>query len=495
MRVLLIQHLRSVSQETGYMRTAYLEPLGLEYIAAAAEARGHAAKIESGHIDSDRLKGLLNDFLPDVIGFSVYSFSLQDNLERARIVKAHPVKPDRGVITVFGGHHPTACPEEAVADPWVDFAVVGEGEETFCDLLEVIESGGNPATVDGLVFRNGSDVVKTPPRKRIENIDAIPLPKRAATSLTQCKQHQITYPPPSKQRAVAQVAYSRGCPFSCSYCASVTSWGKQVVWRDPELVCDEMEKLVREYGTNSVYFSDLTFNANKSKVLEFCHTFKKRNLPLHWGGFFRLDLLDEEMLAALAGAKCVKLSIGIESPHHDFASQIKGEYNLKHGQSENVLKRANELGLILKAYIIIGFPEDTEERILSYPNHLLDHGFDDIRVGFATPFPGTQLHRRTRETGLFPDDIDWNDLTTELPVLTHPKLSRRQLIDLQKKIVRDFYISEEYADHVAKKISQFPYLRQSWQEYFEFLDSNGVFQKHRMESTALLRALEKSQVL
>jgi len=489
-RILLVQHNGSLNKVDPYTRASSLESLALGYLAAAVESHGHVAWID-GCINKDRFITILREFRPDIIGFSVYSYALENSLELACIAKSSVYNGSKRPITIFGGCHPTACPEDTASEKCVDFVVIGEGEETLCELLSVIEMGGNYETIAGIAFKQEDGVMVTTARERIASLDDWPFPKRERSILDQCRQYQISYPPPSQQKSVAQVLFSRGCPFSCFYCSSEISWKKQIIWRDPKRVCDELEELIQNYGTNLAYFPDLTLNADKGKLIEFCHAISARHLPLHWWGYFRLDLLDEEILDALVEAKCIKLGIGVESPIESCVKKIKDRLNMGKERKKYILKYANEIGLLLRAFLMIGLPGDTEESLRTYPQEMIEYGFDEIRVCFATPFPGTRFFNEAKQSGLLPDKIEWSSMTTEVPFLQNPTLTKQQILTLQKEVILQFYSSRRYLEHVVDKTTRFPILKQPWVEFLEFMNSNGVFHNENPMFTALMESLRK----
>jgi radical SAM superfamily enzyme YgiQ (UPF0313 family) len=370
-------------------------------------------------------------------------------------------------------------PEEIIKNTAIDFVVVREGEETFKELVSAIKDGKKFNTIKGIWYKN-PDPHFTGIRNRIKNIDLLPLPQRHKTILANAGQYQITYPAPSKQKNVAQVTYSRGCPYSCSFCSSENMWGKgegSVIWRNPSRVLDEIAILYNQYGTNLIYFPDLTFNVNKKKVEEICNEFIKRNLPVYWWGLFRLDQLDDKILDALKESKCVKLSIGFETNDID-AVKVKGDYSIHRDKYMEILNKANDIGLIIKAFLIIGFPDDTEEKIRSYKDFILNVPVDEIRVTFITPFPGTAIWEEYRQNGILPKDVNFDDFTTENPVINHRFLTNEKLIALRAEIVSDFYLNEKYAEHVINKVSKHPHLKDSFAEYFQFLEKKGEIPKN-----------------
>jgi radical SAM superfamily enzyme YgiQ (UPF0313 family) len=218
----------------------------------------------------------------------------------------------------------------------------------------------------------------------------------------------------------------------------------------------------------------LTFNVNEKKVFEICNEFKKRNLPVWWWGLFRLDRLSREMLLELKEAKCVKLSIGLETVNDEIAHDIKGDYYLIRKEYMDILQFADEIGLIIKAFLMIGFLDDTKDKIRSYVGRLLELPIDEIRVTFLTPFPGTQYWDVFKERTIYSTKSSWVDFTTEEPVILHPSLDKNELIDLRHEIVSNFYQDQEYTYHMTNKIRRYPELRDSFLEYFMFLEDKAV---------------------
>ena len=291
MKILLVQPLKNLHEPSGYLRTCYLEPIGLEYITSALEADGHEVHIEYGDVSLEQFILSIKDFSPHIIGYSAYTYSYDITLTFS--IEAKKTFPH--VVNVFGGYHPTALPEIAL-EPSIDFVVLGEGERTFIELINNLEKKLPVESVKGIAFSAEQRLVVNQRRERIRDLDAIQYTKRSADTLCKTRQYQIAYPPPSDQKAVAQVSFSRGCPFNCDFCSSKNVWGKEVIWRDPVKVIDEIEYLHEHYGTNLIYFPDLTFNTNRAKVVAICSEFIQRRLPIYWWGLFRVDNIDSEML-------------------------------------------------------------------------------------------------------------------------------------------------------------------------------------------------------
>jgi radical SAM superfamily enzyme YgiQ (UPF0313 family) len=187
----------------------------------------------------------------------------------------------------------------------------------------------------------------------------------------------------------------------------------------------------------------------------------------------------------------VKISLGLESPNPAIAKTVKGSYEARLSQIRRNLTAADQLGFIIKAFLIIGFPEETSEGIAGYKDLLFDLPIDELRVTFATPFPGTRFFQECVTSGLIDKEPDWATFTTEAPVLRHPSIANDQLVALREELVTGFYLDNRYICHATEKLARFPHLRGSWLEYFSFLDGKGVFAKNRNSLARLVEALHR----
>jgi len=154
----------------------------------------------------------------DLIGFSVSSRAYRESVDLLRRYKyLHPDTP-----VVYGGPHVSMMKEQALErEPMIDYAVVGEGEVTFYELVSVIkEQGVNPKPedlqrIDGLIWRHDDEIVVNRSREQIQDLDALPLP---AFDLFPVKRYPSEYP----------ITTSRGCPFSCTFCT--VAFSVKIVW-------------------------------------------------------------------------------------------------------------------------------------------------------------------------------------------------------------------------------------------------------------------------
>jgi len=480
-KAIFIQPTGNLNKANVFIRTSSEpEPLSIGYLQAALEPINVASDLYYGKIDENELfQKLLSDSIIAVC-FSVYTYKYSYCLELAKKIKTACIELNKEApVIIFGGYHPSAIPETVIKEKPVDIVVKGEGEYILQDVIKNIIQKKDLSSVNGIWYKDSNGTtLKTNNRERIEDIDELPLPKRHLKFISTSKQYQIAYPAPAQQKGVAQVLYSRGCPYSCVFCPSENMWSKKVFWRNPKNVLDEIELLHNEYGTNLVFFHDLTFNLDKKKTFDICNEFIKRDLPVNWFGLFRLDNFDNDMLYALKEAKCIKINVGIETDNTE-ADKLKGDFSISKDDYYKILNTADEIGLIIKAFLIIGFPDDTKEKIRNYNNFLRTIPIDEIGVSFITPFPGTRIWNDYHKNFLS-KDYDFREFTIENPVIDHPTLTKQQLLDLRLEIVQNFYLDTVYQERVLGKIAKYTHLQNSYFEYFKFLESNGVFDNNQL---------------
>lgn len=449
------------------------EPLGLEYIAAVAGRNGHKVNIlrQENESRNSFLKKIFNT-QPNIVAFTAMTHSHPFAVKIAKQIK----DKDKNIITIFGGIHVTSIPE-SVADKSIDFIVLGEGEYSFLELVKIIESNNDPSNVRGIAYKNKRGEIKiNKRRKRIENLDELPFPYRSIEILSKTNINTIMDPPRSRQKAVAQVLYSRGCIYNCAFCASKNIWGHNIVWRSAKNVADEIEELKEEYKTNAIFFADLTFNSNHKKVLELCTELISRKIDVKWYAMLRLvtpsgeRLVSKDLLKSMKDAGCAKVSYGLESltaDEGDYEEGYKKFGNLK--TLKQVLEYGNDLGLIQRGYLIIGHPSDTKESMELTKERLIELPLDDTRISFLVPFPGTSIYDKYKSEGIITTD-DWKRYTENEPIIKSTKFSIEQLIKIRTELLLTFFNNPEYKKRIESKIKKFPNLKDGFSEFFAELN-------------------------
>lgn len=467
MRVLLVQPLGNLIRPGRYVRNCYVEPIGLEYLAGVLKEDNHTVLMAHPLNTAYDFKKTVRNFKPSVIGYSVYTYAQEEALNWARSAKDIYTN----VINVFGGYHPTAC-LEIVKNDTVDYVITGEGEEPLLLLVQALHHHKTVENIPGLSYIYNGDIIHNP-SERMVDIDCLPHPLRDYGFLKQARCYQLSYPPPSEQIAVAQVVYSRGCPYCCDFCSNENMWGTKVYWRDPKNVVDEIQSLHENYGTNLVFFADLTFNLNKEKVHALCEELQKKDLPVYWWAMCRVDHLEESLIIHMKEAKCSKITVGLETLEKPFYEQAKVlKYPSSASLGEN-LHLVWSLGLIVRATLMIGYPWADRKYYEVFLESLLNLYIDEVRMSFYTPFPGTKLYETAVKAGSLVTK-DFSEYTTDKPILKNRFFDSSALLNLREHLTSQFYLNEVYKQRSLDKIEREPRLKKSFIELFDFLVEKSI---------------------
>jgi len=321
-------------------------PLGPLYLTRALEDAGLAVDFRDYQcVESDNPFDMevFLDFLRDpapVIGLSCMANLLPFTLLAIRAIRQR--YPDRTVV--LGGVGTKAVEEQILSRfPWVNIICRGEAERSGPELVKVLRRGGDLAGVPGLSFRSDGRIVHTPDPPRITDLDSIPFPAFEKIDLG--------------EYAGYGMMTSRGCPYPCTFCSVAPVWNLESYSRSPKNIVDEMEYLHGRAGVDLFLFQDEFFVSGKRQVMEFCNELRTRPLEVQWKAFGRVNLVDEEMMQAMAGTGCVELRFGIESGSDRVLRQIKKGFTS--AQSLEVVPKAVGIFPRVDTFFVWGFPFET----------------------------------------------------------------------------------------------------------------------------------------
>ena len=323
-------------------------PLGPLYLTRALQDAGFTVDFRDYQcVDSDDPfdMAVFLEFLADpapVIGLSCMANLLPFTIQAMQALSER--FPDRTIV--LGGVGSKSVEQKLMERfPWIDIIVRGEGEQTVPDLLNVLKQQGDLAQVDGISYRQGDVIRRTQPRDRVADLDSIPFPAFEKIDLP--------------RYAGYGMMTSRGCPYPCTFCSVAPVWDLQSYSRSSKNIVDEMEYLHREAGVDLFLFQDEFFVSGKQQVMEFCREVTSRGLDVQWKAFGRVNLVDRDMMQAMADCGCVELRFGIESGSDRILSAIKKGFTT--AESLEVVPKAVEIFPRVDAFFVWGFPFETLE--------------------------------------------------------------------------------------------------------------------------------------
>lgn len=281
---------------------------------------------------------------------------------------------------VLGGPHASALPAQCFKDGW-DYVVQGEGEGTFAQIIKR-ERRGDKITLD-----------------RVEplNVDKLNYPDRHL--IKQERHIQQAYS--DEGRRVMSMFSGRGCPFHCDFCISHTIWGRAVRLRTPGNILGEMQQLIADWHPDFLKWSDDTFTLDKVRLRGLFKMMKGAGVDLKWGCNLHANTVDRALLEDMHRAGCTEIWVGVESGSPKVL-QAMGKHS-KVEKLVDVFRDAKEIGMMRRAYIILGHPSETREDV-AMTDKLLDTIQPDV-VGFTIlcPYPGSAHYDPAKHA-----NVDWS---------------------------------------------------------------------------------------
>lgn len=334
----------------------------------------------------------ISSFYPEVVGISVLTSKVPSAFKIAEICK----KIDPQMVVVFGNHHPTIKPDEILLNENVDFVVRGEGEETFSSLIDNLDSPSpNYHTIAGLSFRDNGAIINNNDRACIDNLDALPFPARDKLLNLE------TYTPTQ----LSMVMTSRGCPYSCAFCASHNMWGKKVRFRSIENIINEINELKNVYSVKNITFMDDSFTINRKRVKELCMAMIEDHISITWSCLTRVNIISDEIIALMKKAGCTKVDVGIESGNQRILDLINKGITIEQiRKAAEILKRNK---MYWSGFFMFGFPTETENEIFDTINFLKELKPNWANISIFTPYLGTELYKLSLEKGLINEPPDY----------------------------------------------------------------------------------------
>jgi anaerobic magnesium-protoporphyrin IX monomethyl ester cyclase len=329
----------------------------------------------------------------------------------------------KNLIIIIGGVFPTYHWKEIMENQsCIDFIVCGEGEQVTLDLINAISNRQAVEKVDGIVFRDYKEIIKTKTAKIIDNLDDY----RIAWELM--NGYNYTYW--GKKIAVV-LQFSRGCPYPCNYCGQSLFWRK---WRNrnPQKLADEIEMLHREYGVKVINFADENPSTNKAAWKELLEAIIEKNLDLILVGSIRADnvVRDEGHLHLYKKAGFERLLLGIENYSEVILEKIRKSGSKAKDQRAIELLRKHDI--LSMATYVVGFGEESIKDFYSSLRQLLAYDPDQVQILYATPHKWTPYFKEIEHKTIIQSDQQHWDYKHQ--ILENPKLKPWQIFLLVKLI-------------------------------------------------------------
>lgn len=428
---------------------------GICWLAAVTRKRGYNTEI----IDALPMK-LNNECLADLIagkgarfvGISACTMDIHRTSDLAARLKK--IKPD--MVVIVGGPHITAVPDETMRlFPSIDIGVIGEGEETIVELLDVLNGrvGKKLSDVAGLIYRKDDAIIQTKPRAFITDLDSLPLP--AWDLLPDLKKFYFAPAWTMHSGNTTTIITSRGCPFQCIYCDRKV-FGNAVRYHSAEYVIGMLKTLYFKHDIRHFRIGDDNFIIKKDRLFKICDLIGKEGLKISWSCLARADCIEPDVLSKMKDAGCWSIAYGVETGSQEIHDIEKK--NIKLDEITRAVALTKKAGIRTISFNIIGHPLETIETIKKTIDFNKRIKVDEFKTQFMTPFPGTELYQNAEKYGTL--DRDWSKMAVfRDPIFIPYGLTKENMVEWNKKGFRSFYLQPRIILGYVRNIRSFGELK------------------------------------
>lgn len=393
------------------------------------------------------------------------------------------------IITVAGGLMYTAIPREIMEEnPQIDYVIVSVFGDCEYPLGELLEELKNPAPklseIKGLCYRKGSEIVLTPRRSLIANLDELPMPAYDLFAMDRYCGYSVI---PNYNEALT----SRGCEGACHFCyewwlvdprnprdftSHRTRGGKKVA--------DEMELLNKQYGVKALTFMDDDFNSDRQKMVDLVEELEKRKLDVSWFCLGRAQnfIRDADLIPRLRKVGMYQVLIGIDGgTDEEIAEARKGPMKVGVKELKEIVQylRQNDISTI--GTYLNGFWEDDEAKIRQRFKAVDEIDPDSVIIQLLNPIPGSPIFKRAvKEDIIEKKELSLYDL--EHTVMPTKYLNRKQLGELTAWAFQAFYSKPGRIERILNGYTS-PYIRM---KFLSFKENAAKFEKGAAEDAVAI---------
>ncbi|MFS0638607.1 B12-binding domain-containing radical SAM protein [Mesobacillus foraminis] len=405
----------------------------------------------------DPILNIVTDLLqksPEIIGFSCYIWNIEETIKVIRMIK----KINPSITIIVGGPEVTYDVTDWMTEvKEFDFIVIGEGEQTFKQLLAELEGSKSFESVPGIAYRLDGKIKINPQRNKLD-LKELPSPFRFAEDI------------PHLGKRVTYIETSRGCPFSCQFCLSSIEVG--VRYFDREKVKEDIRYLM-DNGAKTLKFVDRTFNISRSYAMEMFRFLIDEHRP---GTVFQFEITADimrpeviEFLNKEAPAGLFRFEIGVQSTN-DFTNELvmRKQNFEKLKRTVTMVKEGGKIDQHLD--LIAGLPEEDYSSFKKTFNDVFAMRPEELQLGFLKMLRGTGLRLRAKDQDyIYMDHSPYEILGNN--VLPFSDIIRiKQVEDVLEKYWNDHRMNQT-VEYLVTKVFETPF--DFFQEFGAYWEKQG----------------------
>lgn len=369
-------------------------PLTTLIAAAVLRDQGHQVALFDAtfEVSAKAFGGVLDRMEPSIVLLVEDNFNFvtkmctenrrQDALEMIRAAR------DRGCKVAVNG--PDASDQAGLyLEAGADAVLVGEGELGVTDLVEAFGSADDALEqTSGLMLRDASGRIRhTEPRRQQRVLDFLPSP---AWDLVDADAYRQVW-----TRAHGffswNMAASRGCPYSCNWCAKPT-FGRRYTQRSAASVAEEMRRLKADVTPHHIWFADDIFGMSEHWIIDFAREVAARDALVPFMLQSRANLINPRVAEALRAAGAEEVWLGVESGSQKILDAMDKGISVDDARLATRALKAH--GIRVGWFLQLGYPSEEWEDILMTRDLVRDEMPEEVGVSVSYPLPGTVFYER-----------------------------------------------------------------------------------------------------
>ncbi|TXT56357.1 MAG: Ribosomal protein S12 methylthiotransferase RimO [Promethearchaeota archaeon] len=450
-------------------------PLGL--VSIAAMVPDHESKLIDFKVDNysdEAFRSELNH--ADLVAITSMTPQIENAFETAKIAK------EQGCETIIGGYHPTLDPTYVIKNPSVDYAIRGEGEHTFYELVSYINQEQHSLNelkkIKGISFKENGKLYHNDPRPLEPNLDNFPMPRRDLID-----DSKYVY----LGARVAQLETSRGCPHSCKFCCIAQMWKDKrhhLLYRTKSIKRIMQEIYDIDWKNDFIFFCEDNFTIQPKRTKKILKTIIQSGVQhqIYFSCQSRVDTLyhNPEIIDLMDKAGMKQVFLGVESVHQQSLNAMN-KRNTTPKMTKQVIEELQERGISIFGGVIIGYPGETKTMVRRNIAYAKSLNMTCVQFTPITAFPGTEFYDEMKKEGKVTSN-NYKHYNLFHSMMRTDELTNREIYRLVGEAYASYYLSGYYMKLLAKRyanpLSKFNWMFKRIPSYVKRVMKNGVQMLH-----------------
>lgn len=429
-------------------------PIWHAYATGVLEKEGHDVRLVDAPADGlsrEACFKIATDFQPEMVVVYTSTPSIYNDIEITGRIKDLLPKS----FIVLTGPHVSALPIESLKiDERIDAVARREYDMTLVDLASKLIGCENLEKVSGITFRRNGEIISTPDREFIEDLDALPFVSKIYKQHLKIENYfyaHCRYP-------VVSIFTSRGCNARCNYCLYPQQmFGRRQRQRSPENIVEEFKYIKKELPqVKEVLIDDDTFSFNQDHTLRFCELMIQNNINIPWTVECRANLKYETM-SMMKKAGCRLIVVGFESANDDILKNVRKGISVS--RMRQFIQDAKKADIMIHSCFMAGNMGETKVTLQESLDFAKEMNADTCQFFPLMVYPGTEAYQWALENNYL-TTTDYRQWLTEDGlhncVVSTPELSSDDLVEFCDYARKQYYLSPRYLSYKIRQILTSP---------------------------------------